>query len=551
MVLLISGCDADGGFRAKDGDPGNGMVNVRIALDVSENRMALYTDTPIKNYVDYYEAVFRETVTGNYYRAEARRGYSYILISVLPNKNYDILLLAGITAEGQKVLLASGWVPDCRVSNGENSIAVPMTIHKTSGGFENDASQFIYKPRISGIGGLIAAGIAAGNSLDISQTEAYWSGPGLPDAPVSIAGSVLGADALSLTFGGISRSAAPLPDTNYLIYFDAPYRAFSDYADPLKTLWHIRRGFTHTLDVLGGAALIQHTVRDDLYFVSQYGDDANDGKSTATPFKTPGKAAQVIGSLAAPPADIYVNVISHLSASPPNTGTAFTITDGKAGTAIHFIGAYHIPDAPPYITIETLNQSNSRVLSVYGSNLKAVFENIIITRGRGVDGDGGGFYIYGGAEVILGQGAQVKSNRIFGSNSNGVGRGAGIFITDAQLSLKSGAVIENNGVSNVGASQGNGLFIGFGGTVTLTGGIIRNNRSNGWSGYTGNLGGGAYVANGGTFTVHSGEMSGNSSGNGNAHTVFAEIGSAVHIPGIHAGTVAGADWAYNADITVP
>jgi hypothetical protein len=534
------------------------MVNVRIPLDDPESRaaMSLPMDTPVKDYVDFSEAVLRETGTGHYYRGEAQRGISYILVSVLPNRTYDILLLAGITVEGEKLLLASGWVSNYTVSNGKNTIAVPMTLHKTEGGFANDPTQFIYQPKISNIGNLIAAAAAAGNSpaVSVSQTEAYWTGPGVALTPISPATNVLGASTLDITFPGISRTLVPAPDTNYMIYFDLPYRAFSDpnpNPDPPKTLWHIRRGFTHTLGVLGGAALIQHTVREDLYFVSQLGDDANDGKSTATPFKTPGRATQVIGSLAAPPADVYVNVISHLSASPGNTGTAFTIAGGKAGTVVHIKGAYHIPNAPPYITITTLNQSNSRVLGVSGSNLKVVFENIIITRGRGADSDGGGFYISGGTQVILGQGALVRGNTIAGANGSGTGRGAGIFITNAQLSIQAGAVIENNSVGNVGASQGNGVFIASGGTVTLNSGIIRNNRSNSYSGYTGNRGGGVYVANGGSFTVNSGALSGNSSGNGTAHTVFAEIGSAVNIPSIHAGTVAGANWAYNADITVP
>jgi hypothetical protein len=84
MVLTLAGCfpmvEGDG-FNAEDWkwDAGGGKVYIRIDLNAS--RFAVDLDNPTQDHAVYFEAVFKEEGTTNYYTGAAAAGERFCQVS--------------------------------------------------------------------------------------------------------------------------------------------------------------------------------------------------------------------------------------------------------------------------------------------------------------------------------------------------------------------------------------------------------------------------------------------------------------------------------------
>jgi hypothetical protein len=78
------------------------------------------------------------------------------------------------------------------------------------------------------------------------------------------------------------------------------------------------------------------------------------------------------------------------------------------------------------------------------------------------------------------------------------------------LELGTGAHITRNLSRDPSGNRGGGVYVGSGGTFSMSGGKISSNHANANAYGNGGGGGGVYIGSGGTFTMNDGEISGNS-----------------------------------------
>ncbi|GHV72998.1 hypothetical protein AGMMS49940_03000 [Spirochaetia bacterium] len=243
-------------------------------------------------------------------------------------------------------------------------------------------------------------------------------------------------------------------------------------------------------------------ITTDTYYVSASGNDANNGLTAKTPFKTLKKALDtakgegahkiitVLGVLNA--ASEGVSEGSSVFAARTTGDAVITIKGGDAAAALSALDA------------------GKRVLEIVG-NAHIRLESIEVSGGAITDpdiakGGGGGILVAAsttnGATLIAGNGAVIKSNRAQ------VGGGVVVIGTGSSFTLDGGEVRENSS-----ATDGGGI-LATGSTLTITAGTVENNTA-------AVQGGGVSVYTGAALTFDGGEITGNQ----------AEDGGGLHIIG--------------------
>jgi hypothetical protein len=246
----------------------------------------------------------------------------------------------------------------------------------------------------------------------------------------------------------------------------------------------------------------------EIVYVSNFGDEENDGHSESTAKKELAKALLgamlstshlgksvkiiIIGTL-----DVKQDTLSSLMRQGGRNFLYQVIqSTPKEGTEIIITGKPNASETEKArISAEGLFANNGKGLSVFlvRGGGKVRFEHIEISGG---DYDlGAGLWVTGGTEVTLGEGAMVTGNH---------GRlGAGVFIDDkATFILAGGEVKDNISLDNgINGSGGGGIFVAESATFIMHSGIISGNT-------TDRAGGGVYV-NGGTFTMNNGNIRNN------------------------------------------
>jgi hypothetical protein len=115
-----------------------------------------------------------------------------------------------------------------------------------------------------------------------------------------------------------------------------------------------------------------------------------------------------------------------------------------------------------------------------------------------------------GGAVIIYKGSMTMTGGAIKNNHNdyynGVGEGGGIYVGDYTTFTMTGGIIESNG-GDPKAGKGGGIFVNGMGTATMSGGEIRGNEAL-------TQGGGVYIAPYGVFNMSDGMITGNKSSEG-------------------------------------
>lgn len=292
-LLTLAGCFAGGILDGNDEDwnwdAGNGKVYVRIPLPSEDGRAADFSYTFVKEYADYWEAVFQNTATPTeYYIGAAERGESYLVVAVTPG-TYHILVLAGANGTGQsngeKILLADGFVPSQTIVYGQRQvITVSMNRHITRVTLyedsnanlfpsvqkgeehyvyaihDSDTTAFVYKAEISNLPGLISAAGNAVNTLagQFQSPEIFACLDGIANTgaalftPLVVTGNLIN-NTIELQ---TTIPPASIPVGRYTMYFNMRYYAFGTSASR-STRWNLRPGITYKTNApLGGAVWV-------------------------------------------------------------------------------------------------------------------------------------------------------------------------------------------------------------------------------------------------------------------------------------------------------
>ncbi|MDR0561288.1 MAG: right-handed parallel beta-helix repeat-containing protein [Spirochaetaceae bacterium] len=483
-ILGLAGCfPIDDGFNPEDWswDAGGGKVYIRIALKGA--RFAVDLDNPTREHIGWFEAVFKENTTADYYLGSATAGEDYITVAVPYGKTYDILVLAGTPANGQvsngvKVLLASGLFLGYSVAYGQNIVSVPMKLHKTTDSlaWDETAEEFTYTPRITGIDALQSAKTGANLFYDVAPRayltpypEVYSAAHQRPAIAVSE-----GAGSVDLAITDTLPSAAK-SGVLYRCYYNLTYYGFSDSSSGSGP-WNIRRGVTNQLYTqetsYGGGVPIS-----SCYYVSASGDDGNIGYLEEKPFKTLAKAVKAVRQKTIP----WIKTITALGELNQST------EGGSDGNGVFVIQA---PAPGEYAGLIRITGGGSGVLSSGMTGRRVLY--------------------------ITGANTKIQLDHIAITGASNVSNAAGICLDgDAELILEAGGIIEGNTSVNSGARGGGVLTLGTS-VFTMKNGSIRNNRNqNGF-------GGGIYIGENSTFIMEGGDITGNYS---------ASHGGGVHLTG--------------------
>jgi hypothetical protein len=251
--------------------------------------------------------------------------------------------------------------------------------------------------------------------------------------------------------------------------------------------------------VFPGLSVFSQT--EQAYYLSEFGNDNNDGRTEQTAFRTFEKARERVsfGSLKK---IIVIGTITGnhiLKDSPGNTEILITGKSSNSNSAV-FSGDKESP------------------VFYINCSAKIRFENVTITNGGG--DKGGGLlisYLPGKPSVTLGAGTQVVNNTVVpDAFTVGVARGGGVCVTGTDAALiVDGALIDGN-ISPDGAGGGIAVYDGGKcsmkngtisnnstktggvecreGSFTMSGGVIENNHAYAGGGIFGITGGGISVA---------------------------------------------------------
>jgi hypothetical protein len=238
------------------------------------------------------------------------------------------------------------------------------------------------------------------------------------------------------------------------------------------------------------------------YYVSARGNDANDGLSEATPFKTLLWATFFVFVTGIQ----KITVIGTLDAASEDLAT-------DADAAFLFISNKVNIDQEILITGKPgATGADRAILSAKGSGKGVIaignkyrFEHIEISGGEGETGSG--IFIGNGGNVTLGQGVVVRNNSLMGiAIGNGTciidggevrdNKDTGIMVSEKGiLTMQNGTIRDNP--SNL---DGGGVYVK--GSFTMSGGTINGNRAD-------RFGGGVIVTDTGAFTMSGGTITGN------------------------------------------
>ncbi|GHV29394.1 hypothetical protein AGMMS4952_15070 [Spirochaetia bacterium] len=276
----------------------------------------------------------------------------------------------------------------------------------------------------------------------------------------------------------------------------------------------------------------------DTYYVSAAGDDANDGLTAKTPFRTLKKA---LDTAKGEGAYKTITVLGLLNAASEGAG------EGSSVFAARTTGdeTITVKGGDAAAALSALN-AGKRVIEIVG-NAHIRLENIEISGGNIADpdiskGGGGGILVAAsttnGAALIAGKGTVIKNNQaqvgggvvVIGKGSSftldggevrensSATDGGGILAADSALKISAGKVD-----SNTAAVQGGGVSVYTGAVFNFDGGEITGNQAEDGGGLhvignavmqggkisgnsTPSNGGGVYVNKGGSFTLQKGEI---------------------------------------------
>ena len=434
-----------------------------------------------------------------------------------------------------------------------------MNLHTTQDTFDyiEAGNRFVYKPVISGVDALAAAGypkvdagiIASSLARLIPYPEPY-SGPHQFPA---VTGITTDLNAGILTF--YVEDALPgliASGKTYRCYYNLTYYGFSDPSSR-SSEWYIRRGLIDDMytpaSVYGGGVPLS-----PCYYVSNTGNDYNMGLTKETAFLTLAKAIKAVRVKTIP----WIKTVAVLGtlddtseSTQPDSGykqieSVFAVPNPQAGEYADFIRITGDPaftggGAPAVLC----GMTGKRVLYINGANTKIRLDNIQITRGS-TGNRGGGILIDHQAEVIIEDGADIHHNSsgIFGGGvgiinsaaftmkgglirDNSGRYGGGVEAVDTGLFTMSGGTIQNN----TGAEAGGGVNIEYSNSrFVMNGGYIINNTNP--TGTNDHPCGGVRIGNSAHFTMTAGEISGNTSRSdmyGPAHNLRCIMSSSITI----------------------
>lgn len=115
------------------------------------------------------------------------------------------------------------------------------------------------------------------------------------------------------------------------------------------------------------------------------------------------------------------------------------------------------------------NNSNGTTLKIL-SNVPVTINNLKITGGYAAQSSAGGGGIYNKGDLTLSQGALVSGNYTLSC-------GGGIYNDSKTLTIESGAEISGNGETSPVNEVGGGAIFNYGGTVMISGGVIKSNSA--------------------------------------------------------------------------
>jgi hypothetical protein len=275
-------------------------------------------------------------------------------------------------------------------------------------------------------------------------------------------------------------------------------------------------------------------VETDTYYVSAEGDDAGNGLTAKSAFKTLRKALDTARGEGAHKTVTVLGTLNMDSEGASggssvfdirNTGDAVITIRGAAGAKL---SAFN---------------TGRRVIQLFG-NARLRLENIEVSGGNIADqdiakGGGGGALVVNGAALIAGPGAVIRGNQAQAGGGVVVGNSGSSFTLDGGevrtnnsatdgggiLAIAEGAVkiIAGTLDGNTAAAQGGGLSVYTGATASVEGGDISGNKASDGGGLhitgvaamrggrlRGNQaadnGGGAYITGNGSFTLSGGEI---------------------------------------------
>ena len=226
---------------------------------------------------------------------------------------------------------------------------------------------------------------------------------------------------------------------------------------------------------------------------------------------------------------IYVRNTVSLSGSLDNTfGTASGITVTLKGTGrLNGIGAIIVllTDDQTLIIDSgdlTLAGAVDRAYPlVYLDSPSANLElrNGVIS-GNGASSTGGGGVYVGSGNFTM-SGGTITGNGASGRNTN---NGGGVYVSSGSFTMSGGTIINNYaGGSLSSGGRGGGVYVD-GGRFTMTGGTICDNRANGGGDWLtsrfSSYGSGVYIGNGGSFTISGGATIRDNTANGGNATSY-------------------------------
>jgi hypothetical protein len=282
----------------------------------------------------------------------------------------------------------------------------------------------------------------------------------------------------------------------------------------------------------------QETVDDDedgeeeeenilwVYVSAASGNNANPGRTSGEPVKTIGKAREIWGGEDS--TEAWIMLLEDIK--PGN----YTEAEESTPKGLIDFSALTIPSGITSITLdggeggktidnEKVTAPFRPVIYISNADKTITFKNLTITGGNGTD-HGGGIQIDMGA-LVIGEGVSVRDNK----TTNG---GGGVYIKNGSLTMTGGEICENTA-----GSAGGGVYLNgssYNGKFTMTGGKIhKNNANNGGGVFMGNNsvifemkggeiyentaagssgnGGGVNVSSDGSFTMTGGTIRDNKS----------------------------------------
>jgi hypothetical protein len=275
----------------------------------------------------------------------------------------------------------------------------------------------------------------------------------------------------------------------------------------------------------------------ETYYVSATGDDAKDGLTPESAFKTLKKALDLARGEGA---HKIITVAGTLNADSEGAGEGSSVFDIR-NTGDETITLRGTAGAK----LSALN-TGKRVLQLFGK-ARIRLENIEVSGGSIADqdivkGGGGGALVVNGAALIAGKGAAITGNQAQAGGGVAVGNRGSSFTLDGGEVLRNSSATDGGGVLaisegavrisagaigfNAAAAQGGGLSVQSGATATVEGGEISANQAADGGGLhiagavamQGGLlrdnraadnGGGVYLAENGSFTLKGGAIQAN------------------------------------------